>query len=222
MSQRNKIDAVIPAKGRSTRCANKNIRPFAPDKSSLLALQIEKLHRLEFINDVYVSTDDDEISNLVMECGGKVVKRSPHLCSDDASMNEVYKHLATLSQTDDLLYASVTTPFIRLDSYYEAFEKYSANDNRCVHTTSIIKDFLVLDGKPINFDKEQFPRSQDLPPIQKIVYGFSIIRKEELYSTSSSLGRAFLPQLLASPEDFDIDDESEFQMAKVLWEQSCG
>lgn len=221
MNHKNKIDAVIPAKGRSTRCKNKNIRPFTPDQKSLLVLQIEKLYSLDFISDVYVSTDDDSISEVVLGSGGVVVKRSPDLCSDNASMNDVYKHLATLSRTDDLIYASATTPFITVDSYYEAFDKYHANNNQCVHTTSSVKDFLLLDGIPINFDKQRFPRSQDLPPIQKVVYGFSIIKKDEFYSTGSSLGHSFIPQVLSSPEDFDIDDESEFLMAQVLWGQSC-
>lgn len=220
MNRKNKIDAVIPAKGRSTRCKNKNIRPFTSDKKSLLVLQIDKLYSLDFIGDVYVSTDDDAIAEVVIGAGGIVVKRSQDLCSDHASMNDVYKHLATLSRTDDLIYTSVTTPFISMNSYYEAYDKYSANNNKCVHTMSSVKDFLILNGKPINFDKQKFPRSQDLPSIQKVVYGFSIITKEEFYSTGSSLGNSFIPQVLASPEDLDIDDESEFLMAQVLWERS--
>lgn len=77
-----RVLAVIPAKSRSRRVPNKNMRPF--NGRPLLEYTIEAALKSRRIDDVCVSTDSVEIKEFSTRCGAKVpFLRPPELCGDD-------------------------------------------------------------------------------------------------------------------------------------------
>ena len=49
------------------------------------------------------------------------------------------------------------------------------SDNDSLTSTSLVKGHLWLDGKPINYELDNVPNSQDLPDIQMVNYGITIV-----------------------------------------------
>jgi CMP-N,N'-diacetyllegionaminic acid synthase len=75
-----RIIAIIPARGGSKRLPKKNIFPFKG--KPLLAYTIEACIQSEFIDAIYVSSDDDEILQTA-EAYGALPLRRPVLLADD-------------------------------------------------------------------------------------------------------------------------------------------
>ena len=86
-----------------------------------------------------------------------------------------------------------------------------------MHSATRVSDFLIKDGLPFNFEKRKFPRSQDLPEIFKLVYGFSFIQKSDFLKGSSLSDNhgSFLE--ISFPHDLDIDTEIDFNIAEILY-----
>ena len=83
--------AIIPARGGSKGLARKNILLLA-DKP-LIAWSIEAARGSKYIDKCIVSTDNDEISNIVKKFGGEIpFKRPNHLATDESTTFDVLEH----------------------------------------------------------------------------------------------------------------------------------
>lgn len=79
--------ALIPARGGSKRLPRKNILDF--HGKPMMAYTIEAAIESALFDDVVVSTEDDEIAAIAMQCGASVDKRAPDLASDLATVKDV-------------------------------------------------------------------------------------------------------------------------------------
>lgn len=81
--------AVIPARGGSRRIPRKNIKPFGG--KPMIAWPIEAARESRLFDEVYVSTEDDEISAIAQDWGARPIKRSAHLARDEIGTQEVMR-----------------------------------------------------------------------------------------------------------------------------------
>ena len=89
--EKNKVLAVIPARGGSKGIPRKNIKKF--NKKPLIAHTIEKSLKCRSIDKTIVSTDDLEIAEISKKYGAEVpFIRPEHLATDSASSMEVVRH----------------------------------------------------------------------------------------------------------------------------------
>jgi N-acylneuraminate cytidylyltransferase len=84
------IAAVIPARGGSKRLPRKNLRSFAG--RPLIYYSIELARSITEIDRCVVSTEDEEIAAVALDCGAEVVVRPAELASDVASTASVVQH----------------------------------------------------------------------------------------------------------------------------------
>ncbi|MFT5111410.1 MAG: CMP-N-acetylneuraminic acid synthetase [Parasphingorhabdus sp.] len=84
------IIAVIPARGGSKRLHRKNIYPVFG--KPMLAWSIEACKRSKYLEDVYVSTEDDEIANVALMHNAKVISRPNELSDDNTPKMEAIRH----------------------------------------------------------------------------------------------------------------------------------
>lgn len=75
-----KLIAIIPARGGSKRLKNKNIYPLLG--KPLIEYSIEACRGSKSIEETYVSTDADEIAEVALAAGAKVMMRPPELADD--------------------------------------------------------------------------------------------------------------------------------------------
>jgi len=78
--------AIIPARGGSKRLKRKNIYPVF-DKP-MIAWSIEACQRSQFIDEVLVSTEDDEIATVAASFGAQVIKRPNDLADDQIDIDK--------------------------------------------------------------------------------------------------------------------------------------
>ena len=95
-----KTIAIIPARGGSKRLKGKNIKEL--DGLPLLVHSIlYAKNNSHFIDAVYVSTNDSNISAIALQYGAKVIARPESLSDDYATTVAALKHV--LESLDDVL-----------------------------------------------------------------------------------------------------------------------
>ena len=101
----------------------------------------------------------------------------------------------------------------------QAFEQYCDLGPRYDSITTVedVKEFLIKEGKPWNYDGNKIPRSQDLPDIVKLTFCVSILPREMMISKRSCLGNNPLFLKLPQEESVDIDTPFDFKMAELLF-----
>jgi CMP-N-acetylneuraminic acid synthetase len=117
------IDAVIPARGGSTRLPGKNLAVLGD--RPLVAHSIRYALEHPRVRTVYVSTDSDEIAAVATEHGADVLVRPEDLAGDHATTSAVLQHalgqIAALDPThavDALVTLQPTSP-LRLDAWLD-------------------------------------------------------------------------------------------------------
>ena len=84
------IAAFIPARAGSKGLPGKNIIPFAG--RPLIAWSIDAARATGVINDIYVSTDGDDIAEIAKVEGAEVLRRPEELATDSALPKDAIRH----------------------------------------------------------------------------------------------------------------------------------
>ena len=210
-----KLTALIPVRKGSERVLNKNIKPFGD--SSLLELKISVLKNVSTIDEIVVNSDCDRMLSIATDMGVSTYKREAYYASSEVNNSEYFEHVAKNTESDNIMYAPVTCPFIKVDTYHQAIEKFlQQNDYDSLATAFPVKHHMWLDGSPINYDPENSPNSQDLPNILGISYGISIISRNLMMARRNVVGHNPFLWVLDELESVDIDTEMEFKFAEFL------
>ena len=92
------IVIIIPAKGESSRLPNKNMTTL--NRRPMIDYTLEHALASKKANDVYISTDSDEIEEYCKERGFKVIRRDI-LLGGETPLVDVYRHsLKQINNTD--------------------------------------------------------------------------------------------------------------------------
>ena len=213
-----KIHAIIPVRSGSRRVMDKNVRPFA--QGNLLKIKIQQLLTVPEICSVCVNSNDEEMLELAGDLGAIAYQRDPYYASDSIPMSEVYRNMVEPLECDVVCYATVTTPFIDAVDFSRLIKEYidCRGEHDSVHTSSRVFDFLRQDGKALNYNPECFPRSQDLPNIQKLVFGAAVIERSLMICRKSSLGAKPKLHEVSQLKAMDIDSPLDFEIAEHLYQ----
>lgn len=87
---KNKIVAIIPARGGSKGIPRKNIRLLAG--KPLIAYYIEAAVKSRYSDRVIVSTEDKEIAEIAKHCGAEIIIRPKELAKDESSSIDAIFH----------------------------------------------------------------------------------------------------------------------------------
>lgn len=212
------IKALIPVRSGSKRVQNKNIRPFAG--SSLLEVKIKQLQRLKNLDGIVVNSNDDEMLSLAKSLGVETVKRDEYYAGDNVT-NEMYKNIAQNCNSDIIIYTNVTSPLIKDETIEKCIETYLNKDDSfdSINTANLVKEFLWLDGKPINYDPNHTPKSQDLPNITALNFAINIIDRDNLISRMHYIGAKPYLYLVDDVEAIDIDNMIDFEFAEFMYKK---
>ncbi|UWG48109.1 hypothetical protein HSRCO_1832 [Halanaeroarchaeum sp. HSR-CO] len=127
----NRILALIPARGGSSRVPGKNIRDLGG--KPLIAHTIEDALHSEVVDDTIVSTDDEEIAAISEEWGAEVPFRRPEeLARDTSPTGPVVRHALDWLESnrgdyyDILVLLQATSPFRKSEDIDKSIRKLSS------------------------------------------------------------------------------------------------
>ena len=157
---------------------------------------------------------------LIKVIGGTTHRREEYYASSQCSGSEFFRHLGEVTDTDLFVYCPCTSPFIKPENVYQCINQFiSTSDYDCLATVSSVKEFLWLDGDPMNYDPAHAPNSQDLPDVVALNFGVTVVRKEDLIKNSNIIGKN--PQFVKTSdiESIDIDTPLDFYIAEQLYKK---
>lgn len=213
------IKALIHVRGGSQRVKNKNIKPFA--NSSLLEIKINQLKRIPRLDGIIVNTESEEMIELAKRLGAETIKRDEYYASSTVPMNEVHINMAEHFNADIVVCTPVTNPLIKDSTIINLIDKFEDNKNQydSINTAYILKDFLWLNKKPLNYDPQRLPKSQDLPDIIVPNFAVNILRRKTWLENAYVIGKNPLFEIVSKEEAIDIDDEIDFEFAEFLYKK---
>lgn len=210
-----KMTAVIAVRKGSQRVVNKNQKPFGD--TNLLELKIKVLSLVPNIDEIIVNSESDEMLEVGKKYGCITHKREAYFSSNACSNSEVHGHLAEVTKTDHIFLTPVCSPFISVATHTDAIKLYMESDFDSLTSTDFILGHLWLDGKPINYDLNNVPNSQDLPKIRRLNYGISIIDRNVMVERRGLVGKNPGFYDLDEIQSIDVNYPIDFKIAETLY-----
>ena len=151
--KKDKIIAIIPARGGSKSIPRKNVLLFKG--KPLIAWPIELAKSIPVIDRVIVTTDDDEIIEVANKYGAEVLfKRPIELAKDDTPTLPVLQHCVNWleenegNRADIVIFLYPTSPLLKKERVEEALILFKKTN--CNSVISVVKDwgrFWKIDEK---------------------------------------------------------------------------
>jgi regulator of RNase E activity RraA/CMP-N-acetylneuraminic acid synthetase len=211
-----KIVAFLPAKGSSERIENKNTKIL--DGKPLFLRQLEKLIDFDFIDEVYLDTESEEIIDMASHLKCKILKRDPSLASNKTDGNKLFYN--QIKQVDADIYIQVlcTSPFIKGSTIQKGVDKLLGSD-QYDSVVLVRRDKLytwdALSNRP-NYNIEAIPNSMDLSDTLIESMGLYIVKKDTAHRLKRRIGES--PYLLnaSAIEAIDVNYPDEFELANFI------
>lgn len=128
-----KIVCVIPARGGSKRLPKKNIYPLK--NKPLIIWSLEECMKSKYLtkDNIYISTEDKDIKNIVSQYSFKVIDRPVELANDNIWTQEVLKHAKNYLKGLDLNFEimvriQANSPQIKAEKIDECIDKLIRNN----------------------------------------------------------------------------------------------
>lgn len=211
------IVAMIPIKSKSKRVNNKNFLLF--NGLPLYEHFFKKLIHNKIFDDIYVDTDSEEISRCAHSYGFKVIERPEWLTRDSANGNDLLLYEAGIVKADYYIQLFITAPFLTCETIKNASNILINSDvYDSVLTVNEEYSWFWFNGKPVNYDPEVLPRSQDAQPIIRETTGLYAIRRDVLLKRKCRIGYKPYFLVVDSIEGADLDTNLDFYIAEKILE----
>ena len=221
--------AIIPARGGSKRIPRKNIKLF--HGLPVIAYAIKAARESEIFDEVFVSTDDEEIAEVAMSCGATIPwMRSKDLSDDHATtirvMQDTVNKLSTnLIDLENICCVYPVTPLLRPNFLSQGF-KTLQNGNwdyviSAVRVGTPKERFFSLGATKqieMHFPQYEATRTQDFSPSYHDAGQFYWGRKSSwalgvpIFSSHST----FIE--IPSELSVDVDTLDDWRLAERLFE----
>lgn len=210
-----KIVAVVPVKLNNQRLPQKNTKSFSNGRP-LCYYILSTLLKVQEIQDIYVYCSSENITDFLPH-GIKYLKRSQELDRDETRINEVICSFAEDVQADVYVMAHVTAPFIESKNISKGLHAVLSKKYDSAFSVKKIQDFLWQGGKPLNYEMNHIPRTQDLEPIYQETSGFYIYTNQVINKYGQRIGRYPYLVEVGEIEAVDIDEEEDFLIADAIY-----
>jgi CMP-N,N'-diacetyllegionaminic acid synthase len=225
MIDNKKVLAIIPARGGSKRLPRKNVLTLSG--KPLIAWTIEAAKKSKYIDEVIISTDDEEISNISQRYGGKVPELRPlELSTDTATTKSVLIYTLNKFRGDaDIVVVLQPTSPLRNSRHIDDAMELLLNKNAfsVVSVTECEHSPLWTNTLPDNGSMKDFIkvsneiRSQDLQTYFRL-NGAIYIYNIDMLLESKSLAYTEKTYAYKMPAEnsIDIDNFFDFKIACFL------
>lgn len=207
-----KFVSFVPLKLKSQRLPGKTLKLLG-DKP--LCYYIFKT-LLSIMEDVYVFCSDESIMDH-LPTGVQFLQRDASLDRDETLGLEIYQSFASKVESDVYVLAHATSPLTRIETVQSGLQAIKEGYDSAF-TVQKFQTFAWHNHKPINYDLNLIPRTQDLSPVYIETSGLFIFKKEVLEKNRRIGDNPFLIEVDGF-EGVDIDTIKEFNLAAILIDQ---
>jgi CMP-N-acetylneuraminic acid synthetase len=222
-----RIFSFIFARGGSKGLPGKNIKLL--NGEPLIAYSIKIAHKIDRIERVFVSTEDEEIAKIAIENGAEIIHRPVNLAQDDSPEWEAWKHaidyLHSQGEEFDIFLSLPTTSPLRSVSDVTACLDLLDNDTDFVvaitessrspyfnmvseSTDGYIS--LMMTSKVKHSRRQDVPLSYDMTTIAYVARPTFILSNNNIFDGNVKAYKA------PKERSIDIDTSLDFSIAEML------
>ena len=209
-----RVVAFLPAKGTSSRIESKNKKLL--NGKPLFFHTLKKLVECDFIDEVYLDSEDDTILDFADYLNYKKLKRDPSLANNKTDGHQMFYNEVKQVEADIYIQILGTSPFIKKETIkkgVDILKTHSEFDS--VVLVKKDKQYLWANNQPL-YDKHHIPNSIDLPDTIIETMGLYIVRKEVALNKKMRFGDNCY-QLEANPiEAIDVNFPEDFALAEIV------
>jgi CMP-N-acetylneuraminic acid synthetase len=217
--------AMIPARMGSKRVPRKNIR-FLCGKP-LIQYAIDTAKASGCFDEIWVNSESDLLGELAAECGVDFHRRLSILATDTATNQDFTAEFLRAHQCEYVVMVNPTSPLLKPETIRSFCEYLLDGGFDTILSVLDEKAEFFFRGMPVNFSTHEKINSQNLEPMQKVVWALTAWRREHFLAvTGKDQCSVFAGKLGRFPislrESCDIDTQEEWDLAEcmLLAEQS--
>ena len=229
-----RVVALIPAKGKSERIKNKNLKKIC--KRPLLWWTIDSAKKSKYIDEIYVSSDSPKILNYSKNHKVDTIKRPKNISNNLATKKDVIYHALNYLKNKKnyfnyLIYLQPTSP-LRTNKHidYALSKIFKKKISGLVSVLQQVDESLweikVKNNKIFNDIKKNknfSKRSQDLKKIYKPNGAIFIFNLKKLkYKNQLDISKGFEVYEMDRLSSIDIDDDYDFNLANLILKKRKG
>ena len=201
--------SLLPARGGSKGIPNKNIAPLNGKPLIYYAIRASLNSESQ---ETWVSTDNDEIKRVSIECGARVIDRPAEISKDYSQSEEALLHFCSEVDFDTLVFIQPTSPLVEsthIDTGIQMMNEYDS-------VFSVYKEHWVprwtKEVNPDEWDVNNRPMRQQMDEKYVENGAFYITKKENLLQSklrySGKIGVVEMPL----HKSFQIDTEEDLAL----------
>lgn len=210
-----KVVAMIPIKLNNERLPGKNLKIFS-DGTPLVKFIQKSCINAKMVDEVYLYCSSTEIIPYLIS-NVKFVKRPSFLDNDDSNCNDIIREFMKVIDADIYVVSHATGPFTTSDNINNVIEGMVSGDYDSGFLATEIRQFLWKKNGALNFDLNNFPRTQDLEPIYCETPGAYVFYKETFIQYNRRVGATPYIHKVTELEGRDIDTVEDFTIADMLY-----
>jgi CMP-N-acetylneuraminic acid synthetase len=207
--------ALVPMKGSSERVPNKNMREF--NGRPLCHWILNTLTTTSPIDRVVVNTDSETIASEARKFDVQVIDRPPQLQGDRVSMNDIILHDIEQTDGEQYLQTHCTNPLLKRQTIVNAIERFRETECDSLFSVTPIQTRLWDDNCiPINHERDELKRTQDLPPVYEENSNIYLFTREAIQRRENRIGDDPSMFSIERNEAIDIDEPIDFTLAESI------
>lgn len=162
---------LIPARLGSKRLPKKNLLKI--EDLSLLEHAIQKAKKVGSFDEVWVSSESPILGEVASNAGAKFHLRPQHLGSDGATSEDFVENFLRGRTIDWLVQLHTIAPLLTVREIKEFLVVLEQDQYDCLFSVVSTRLEALLGDKPLNFSFTSKTNSQDLTPVQEIVWSIT-------------------------------------------------
>jgi N-acylneuraminate cytidylyltransferase len=225
MTQTPHIVAFIPVRGGSRSIPKKNIKLLAG--RPLVYWVLDAAVHCDRIARTYVSTDDDEIADVVVRYGSdrvEIVRRSEETATDTASTESALLEFAEQVSFDHVVLIQATSPLLMADHLIGGVDHYLHAGADSLVSVVRQRRFLWREtsggwGEPVNYGPRNRPRRQEFDGFLVENGAFYVTRRDTLMDTKSRLGDRICLFEMPAETYTELDEPDDWRLLAQILEE---
>lgn len=208
-----KTVAFVPIRLNSKRVIGKNLKLLG--KKPLMCYILDTLVSVDSIDEVYVYCSQEEIIQY-LPVGVKFLKRPEYLDKDETLGKEIYEEFINTVDADVYVLAHTTSPFMKKETVENALKQIVEGGYDSAFSSEKIQTFTWFNGKPLNYDLKEIPRTQTIEPVYVETSAFFMFKRDVWKLHKQRIGFNPYFALVDKIEGIDIDWPEDFEFAEKM------
>lgn len=209
-----KVVAFVPIKMNNERLPGKNTKMFS-DGMPLIQSILQALSSCKELDEVYVYCSNENIKEYLID-GVKYLKRNTIFDSQSVNVNDMFYAFSQTVDADIYVLAHATAPFLKPESIDSGIAAVKSGKYDSAIAVRKLQEFLWKNGKPVNYDTGNIPRTQDLELMYVETTGLYIFTRDVIVNRHSRIGNNPFMLEVTTVEATDINNPIDFDIADAI------